>query len=141
MIHQSFNKDQSQSLPDASVEHQHVLVRVVPPVASPEGCSVLATNVTTWPSVLLGARWRIISLMRRKVLVKNPERLHFGWMIMYRDFIQFHHHFPTLFKSRKNQVKKKNIQYQYLMSRVHVELHTIQIHPLYTAVDTKIRLR
>ena len=52
MIHQSFNKDQNQSLPDASVEHQHVLVRVVPPVASPEGCSVLATNVTTWPSVL-----------------------------------------------------------------------------------------
>ena len=59
------------------------------------------------------------------------------------DNVQRFHAIPSslsyTFQIPEKSSEKKNIQY--LMSRGHVELHTIQIHPLYTAVDTKIRLR
>ena len=125
ITHQSFNKDQSQSLPDASVEHQHVLVRVVPPVASPEGCSVRATNVTTWPSVLRVHDAGESFPWWEKGFSQKAIKLAF-WF----DNVQkFHVHsiitFLLFFKSRKNQVKQKT----YLMSRGHLELHTIHIQP------------
>lgn len=111
ITHQSFNKDQSQSLPDASVEHQHVLVRVVPPVASPEGCSVRATNVTTWPSVLRVHDASESFPWWEKGFSQKAIKLAF-WF----DNVQkFHVHsiitFLLFFKSRKNQVKQKNISY------------------------------